>query len=224
MLARYSLIISFLVTISATTARADAYEWTYSGYLMMVDASDWDGVTGDDILFSMVRSTWHDAKPNRAEVVTLSLLEAATGLCGAAADHKYNVVPGAEWCSEFARTELLAAGAQDERCTNNICESLSNVTGVDDFEDYFRFVAGWTAHKYVNPYQVQPGDYVAFNLDGNTANHSAIVVAVSNDYRYIWTSEGNVDDCVHFMRRDFFIDGSLTPSIYGIGEADKVFP
>jgi hypothetical protein len=49
------------------------------------------------------------------------------------------------------------------------------------------------------------------------------VLAISDDHRFIWTSEGNVSDCATFKRRDFFTDGQLNPQINGAGNADKLF-
>jgi hypothetical protein len=41
--------------------------------------------------------------------------------------------------------------------------------------------------------------------------------------RNLWTSEGNVGDCVKFMKRSFFVGGVLDASIDGVGHADALF-
>jgi hypothetical protein len=219
-----------------SNVRADDYEWSWTGQLILRDASDWDGVVEhrDEIIDALVRSSWYDSHPDRSQIVITGILETGTGdaehgLCGDAAYHKYNVAPGDEWCSEFARTTLLAAGASPKACNGSHCVGLSEDLGVSDLEAYFRQVGGWTAAGYITTGQVQAGDYIALNTHGDTGNHSGIIMAIANNYKYIWTAEGNVTgadgDCVYFMRRPFLLDdGSISGDIYGIGNADKMFP
>lgn len=48
--------------------------------------------------------------------------------------------------------------------------------------------------------------------------------AVLQQWRlYIYTSEGNVSDCVHYRVRAPFVDGDLNPDIDGIGKSNVVF-
>ena len=68
------------------------------------------------------------------------------------------------------------------------------------------------------------GDYLALRgPDGKSFGHSALIMAVSSDYRYVWTSEGNVGDCVAFKQRDFFVNGKLNPDINGWGSITVMF-
>jgi hypothetical protein len=107
----------------------------------------------------------------------------------------------------------------DSENTQRITYSLRDATNVGLLINRFNAVGGWTLREALQVETIQPGDYLA--LRGG--QHSAVIVAISNDYRYIWTSEGNVGDCVRFMRRDLLVDGALNPEIDGIGNLTTLF-
>ena len=84
------------------------------------------------------------------------------------------------------------------------------------FTDFGGFTAA--AQMTKSPYTVQPGDYLA--MYNNT--HSAIALAVSNDYRWIWIANGNQDDCVGWQLLPYFTNGVLNSDISGVGNIDTL--
>jgi hypothetical protein len=101
---------------------------------------------------------------------------------------------------------------------------LSEADTVSDMVELFDAHDGWIAQSSIKASSPQPGDYLALKgSDGKRLGHSALVMAVSSDSRYIYTSEGNVNDCVKFMKRRFFTDGQLNSDINGLGKLQTFY-
>jgi hypothetical protein len=210
------------------------YTVTGDGYIAMDGATDWDGLDNQGLETIVGWYYYPAVGQSRADTVYQALGQDDIGLCGAQARDTYWADSGAAWCSEYARWVYIKTGVPAENCyvwetedNGNVdyaCPELRDVTTVSDLVAWFGLLAGgWTDAGGVRPGQVRPGDYIALTTDGESFNHSALVVAISDDYRYIWTSEGNFDDCVRFNRRDFFVDGHLNPDINGVGNYDTLF-
>ncbi len=164
----------------------------------------------------------------RKNVALVAMNEANTApiLCGSKAKSKYGA--SGKWCSEFAGWIYQQAGMKDIRycsshfifCWNYVY--LHEVTMTKELVKLFdrngsRFM--WQTKNQVTPLTAEVGDYVALTTKGKKKNHSAIIVAVAWDSKYIWTVEGNVSDCVNMRRRDYFADGAtLNQDIDGIGK------
>jgi hypothetical protein len=225
MFARLSLLVAVTLSAIGSTAHAQDYVWTSSGYLVMQDATSWGNISPDDIIDMMEQAGWQNSQPNRAWIVTSAALAADEHKCGRDAERAYNAAQGDNWCSEFAKTILVASGASHQ---------LDDATGVSDIEDVFKGLHGWTVAGAIRPYTVRPGDYVALSTNGEVENHSGIVIAVANDYSRIWTVEGNVgpgdnpdsdDKCVDEQTRAYFnADGSKASAIAALGISDVLFP
>jgi hypothetical protein len=152
------------------------------------------------------------------------------GACGQAAWTYYKSEE--EYCSEFVRDMYLWRGDVPDRCycatnilgacVNTIC--VSSITKVSDWEGMFRAYGGWIDRSQVSMNTPEPGDYLALNHGG----HSALIVGISVDGRWLWTQEGNVHydngpGCVRFQYHDFFVNGQLAADIDGIGKANVLF-
>jgi hypothetical protein len=228
-----AVVLAALAGASATSARADgAFEWTDGGRIAQLTAESWDELSDFTQLAALAaQSSWASGHARRYELVLSGSTEAERALCGDEAHRAYDVQQGAAWCSEYVRTIYLGSGALDVACRVSLsdlfsssCGSLSLARTVSALEGRFRANGGWTNAADLRPEQLQPGDYLAVQgSDGKPEGHSVLVLAISDDHRYIWTSEGNVNDCASFKRREFFTDGQLNPQINGAGNADKLF-
>ena len=181
----------------------------------------------DDLasLFWTNNSYWlrDSANLSRYYTVATAVREADIGLCGNPARSKYDA--SGEWCSEFANYVLRNSDGVMDVTLRDFMTGISSVAELESI--YQSYNCGWPTgpgfipRNYITPTTPKPGDYLAM-VSGSTGSrngHSAIVVGVSSDARYIWTVEGNVDDCVHFGYRDFFVNGVLNPDLDGIGNS-----
>jgi hypothetical protein len=232
---RTLLSIATLLAVSGgPLAAAHAqYSVTNDGHIAMDGATDWNGLDNAGLETIVGYSLW-EVGERRADIIEQAMGQDDVGECGVEAHRTYDAEPGSAWCSEYARWVYLEAGVPVEACTPGLpddagqistysCYALRDVTTVQSLIGYFISVVGWSEPGYFQPGDVKPGDYVALTTDGEAFNHSALILAISDDYRYIWTSEGNFDDCVRFNRRDFFVDGQLNPDINGVGNVDALF-
>jgi len=170
-----------------------------------------------------------DANVNRFFNVETAIEEADLQLCDGAATSKYD--GGGEWCSEFARWVMMQSGVACE----TIYDWMSSIESTSEIVSLFSsynckqpWGIGYTSRPYITPSTPKPGDYVSL-VSGSTGSrngHSAIVIGISSDARYLWTVEGNINSgpntphCVRFGYRDFFVNGVLNPDIDGFGNVD----
>jgi len=204
-------IILALCALSFSERAAAQYRWTDYGRIALDGASDWDGVDSGVISTLAFNSSWRYSHPDRYDVVSIGTAEIWKGLCGDEAHAAFHVKEGANWCSEYVRTIYQRAGAT----------GLDGSDTVRDLIDVFQERGGYSTWGNVSPSGLQPGDYLAITGSGGEKSHSGIVIAISEDNRYIWTSEGNIDDCVRGLRRDF-VDYEINRDLDGFGNADVV--
>jgi hypothetical protein len=227
-------LATFCAAVLLPLVRAHAqYTVTDDGYIAMDGATDWDGLDNEGLETIVGWYYYPAVGGRRSDIVYQALGQDDIRLCGAQARDTYWADSGAAWCSEYARWVYDQSGVPVENCwiwqrddagqPTYVCAELYDVSTVEGLVEYFQMLGGWTDASGVRPDQVHPADYIALTTDGESFSHSALVVAISDDYRYIWTSEGNFDDCVRFNRRDFFVDGQLNPDINGVGNLDSLF-
>jgi hypothetical protein len=223
-----------VIGLGSITGAHAQYLLTDDGHIAMDGATDWDSMNNSELETIVGGSAWATQQPSRADILEQAMAQDEVGLCGDSARSAYDADSGAQWCTEYARTIYLWANVpyrncapppqyDDARVPAPGCDYLESFTSVTRLVAYFESLGGWTDAGNVQPGQLQPGDYIALTTDGQSFNHSVLVIAISDDYRYIWTSEGNYGDCVAFVRRDFFIDGQLNPIINGVGNVDALF-
>jgi len=205
-------IILALCALSFSERAAAQYRWTDSGRIALDGASDWDGVDDSMILALAFNSSWRQSHSDRYDVISAAVSENWQGLCGAEARAEFHADEGDKWCSEYARTIYQRAGGT----------GVSDADTVRDLVDVFQERGGYSTWGSVSPYGLQPGDYLAITGSGGEKSHSGIVIAISEDHRYIWTSEGNLRDCVQGQRRDF-VDFEINRDLDGFGNADVLF-
>ena len=105
-----------------------------------------------------------------------------------------------------------------------IWQYLSGVRLTARLINCFKFYNAFTEDSSLGPPCVRPGDFLALTNSSGTRNgHSGIALAVSDDYKWVWTAEGNVGDCVAWKRRPYFTNGVLNPDIDGVGNIDVLF-
>jgi hypothetical protein len=190
---------------------------------------EWEALTVDKLATLLSRSNWAAASSQntkRVGIVQTGVAEANLGMCGAPAEQRYGMTQGSNWCSEYARSILLWSGFRNIRyCYTHVITCLdyfylSEAHDVEEMVTLFAENGGWTNRSNTRTTTPRPGDYVALTgSSGKPKSHSAIVLGVSNDFRYIWTSEGNLGDCAGSQRRDFYVDGVLDSKINGFGNA-----
>lgn len=207
------------------------YMSSSTGAMLRPSGGSWDAVSSD-MIYSAAWESYAAGHPQRFNIVDWSDWENIGGLCGDAAHVRYNAEPGAKWCTEYARWVLTVAGMRNIRyCATSIfgvCFDyvyLNEATSVSDMVGIYEANGGWVSQsKITTSTLIEPGDYLALTgSSGEKKSHSALVMAVSSDKRYVWTSEGNVGDCVSFMRRDLFVNGVLNPDINGLGKTQVAF-
>lgn len=88
------------------------------------------------------------------------------------------------------------------------------------FTDYGGFTPDSAMTR--SPGTIQPGDFLALKgSSGDRYGHSAIALAVSNDYKWVWIEQGNrPNGCVSWDRIPYFTDGVLNDNIDGVGNVD----
>ena len=99
---------------------------------------------------------------------------------------------------------------------------------MNDMVQLFTANGGWIHRASLKPDSFRPGNYLAMTSHDIHKNHSGIIMSVSSDLRYLYTSEGNVTgddnkDCVQYMRRDLYVDGVLDSQIDGVGDISVAF-
>ncbi|HXI56223.1 MAG TPA: hypothetical protein VNO55_09195 [Polyangia bacterium] len=173
--------------------------------------------------------------PRRQSIVNMALLQTrwygrdgqiwggdgTTGACGDPARKIYGASTwpvSVEWCTEFARTVLRWGGAAN-------INDLWDATDVDDMQEVFQPYGWWIERNAFNANSfwngAEAGDYLTVvGSSGNHFGHSAIIVGVSDDKRWLFTVEGNVDDCVMYQRRPYMVNGQLADNIDAFGKAD----
>lgn len=209
------------------------------------------GIASTDIqsnhIFNAMRaSTWPTTAPKRYSIIDWADWEnydedmskygvpGSAGRCGEAARSFYGAGSGKKWCTEYARWVLRKGGLRDIRyCKTSIigCVDyvyLSEADTVDDMVKLFSANGGWINRASLTYDSFQPGDYMALTSHQIKKNHSAVIMGVSADKRFIYTSEGNVTfnggkDCVSYMRRPLYTNGVLDSDIDGIGKVNVAF-
>jgi hypothetical protein len=193
--------------------------------------ANWEGVTSEHIWWAAYNQTvWTTNNPKRWSIIDVTGWENWYGLCGAEARPRYGADSSEAWCSEYAQWSLRSAGLRNIRyCALKVLgvcldyEYLNEANSVNDLVNLFSKNGGWVNEWNITTGTIQPGDYVALRGSAGYRGHSGMVMAISSDYRWLWTSEGNVGNCVQFMRRDLFVNGVLNPDINGIGKSNVAF-
>lgn len=205
----------------------------------------YEDIQSNHIFNAMRDSTWPTTAPKRYSIIDWADWEnygedmsrygvVGEGRCGDAARKFYGAGSGKQWCSEYARWVLRKGGLRNIRyCKTSFIGCLdyvylSEADTVDDLVKLFSANGGWIHRASLTSSSFQPGDYMALTTLDIHKNHSAIIMAVSADKRFIYTSEGNVTtedgkDCVWYMRRDLYKDGVLNPDIDGVGKVNVAF-
>jgi hypothetical protein len=177
------------------------------------------------VIAAAAGTAWHAANPARFQVMLKAMNEAVIGLCGDAARQKY----GSErnWCSEFTRWVYLEAGLTDvSYCAvrgRSAClgtQSLSMVGVTMQMVNLFSHFQKFAPASPMAPASVRPGDYLSLVGSEGPNRHSGIALAVSADYKWIWTVEGNIGDCMSAERRPYYTNGVLDSRICGVGNID----
>jgi len=198
-------------------------------------------------IFNAMRddSTWPTSSPKAYSVIDWADWEnygedmsrygsPGPGLCGDTARQHYGAASGAKWCTEYARWVLRKAGLKNIRyCKTSFIGCLdygylSEARTVNDMVQLFSANGGWIHRASLKPEHFKPGNYLALTSHDIHKNHSAIIMSVSSDQRWLYTSEGNVTgddgrDCVYFMRRDLYVNGALNTDIDGVGDISVAF-
>lgn len=206
---------------------------------------DYEDIQSNHVFNAMRDSTWPTSSPKRYSIIDWADWEnynedmsrygvPGEGQCGDAARAHYGAEPGKKWCTEYARWVLRAGGLRNIRycktsfigCVDYVY--LSEASTVDDMVKLFTANGGWTNRANLTINSFQPGDYMAVMSHNLHKNHSAIIMAVSSDKRWVYTSEGNVTsstgrDCVWYNRRNLYVNGVLDSEIDGVGSASVAF-
>lgn len=226
-----------------STQRADT-AWPDGSYARIRDdgrlyaTHPYTDLTYLHVIAAAAGSDWAAAHPLRFNVMLSAMNEVYAGRCGDVARARYNAT--GEWCTEFARWNLLNAGVENavtcgswvRTCSRGGCTPytcgydlyLSDARAVSHMIKLFTDFGGFTAAAQMtrSPYTVQPGDYLAMDGGSGPNTHSSTALAVSNDYRWIWVANGNQDDCVGWQRLPYFTNGVLNPNINGVGNIDAL--
>lgn len=186
------------------------------------------------VIAAAAGSNWAAANPHRFGVILKAMNEVHAGLCGDAARERYNAKNN--WCSEFTRWLYLQAGAKNlSYCAlpglQGECyawQSLANVRLTAQMVQLFAHYNAYVPDAYVpaeriTKTSVRPGDYLSLVGSQGANSHSAIVLGVSANYKYLWTAEGNVGDCMDGSIHPFIQDGVLDSRICGVGNMDIFF-
>jgi hypothetical protein len=209
-----------------TTTWPDGTYATFLSSGRLYATRDYESISYTTVVAAAAGTSWHTNNPKRFSVIVTAMNEVRGGLCGNAARARYNAINN--WCSEFARWVLLAAGLNDVGvCVvagRPNCQQMlyfSSVRTVQDAVGFFAVFGRYTSASQMTKTSVRPGDYLALtNSAGVKKGHSAIAMAVSADYKWVWTAEGNVGDCVRWNLRPFFNNGVLHSDIDGVGNID----
>jgi hypothetical protein len=182
---------------------------------------------------AILNSNWQTKAPIRFDIVDWADWENRAARCGADAHARYGVASGTKWCTEYARWIMFQGGVRNIRyCLTHFIGCLdyvylNEVDSVAKMVTMFSENGGWISEPNIRLADILPGDYLALtNSSGAKKSHSAIVMAVSFDGRWVYTSEGNVGDCVAFMRRPLFPNGTsaaIHPDIDGLGRMHVAF-
>jgi hypothetical protein len=190
----------------------------------------YENISSSQIYTAMRSSGWPTKSPPRYNIIDWADWQNYQGLCGAPAHSRYGAAAGSKWCTEYSRWILRTAGLRNIRyCLTHFIGCLdyvylSEADSVDDMVNLFSENGGWINQANITLSDIQPGDYLALTgSSGEKKSHSGIVMAVSSDGRHVYTSEGNVGDCVRFNRRDLFINGVLNSKINGLGKVNVAF-
>lgn len=158
---------------------------------------------------------------HQIKVLNKAQAEADLALCGLSATERYVAEAGSAWCSEFARWVYIQAGVMTDSTT-----ALWGLTSWSRFQNFFTNKGKFLSRSQITPTGstdlLMAGNYLLLdtNLDG-VANHSALIVGVSADLKYIYTVEGNVSNCTKRLTRPFWVNGVIDAKILGIG---KIWP
>lgn len=182
------------------------------------------------VIAAAAGSNWAANNPERFMVIVKAMSEVHGGLCGDPARRRYDATKN--WCSEFTRWVYLQTGARDiSYCAvaggrGLACvgvQSLSSVTLTAQMINLFSHFNAFTPASSMTKTSVKAGDYLSLVGSEGPNRHSGIALGVSADYRWIWTAEGNVGDCVYGSIRPFFQGGTLDSRICGVGNVDILF-
>jgi hypothetical protein len=134
---------------------------------------------------------------------------AGIGRCGSSGRDFY--LASGNWCSEFVRDVYLWSWIVKDMSING--NELDEVEVVDDMVYLFQRTSSssWYSRDAMTLNKPQPGDYLA-EMGGESGNehygHSAMVLAVSDDYATMWTMNGNYgwgnDHCVVMTKQPFY--------------------
>jgi len=232
---------------SAALTNDGVYMGDYSGRMYRsAGAIPFDSVSSENIFNAMRDSTWPTSAPKAYHVIDWADWEnyaedmnkygnpAEHGLCGEEARQHYNAASGAKWCTEYARWVLRQGGLKDIRyCKTSFIGCLDYVylkeaRTVNDMVQLFTANGGWIDRARLTPDAFRPGNYLAMMSHKLHKNHSGIIMSVSSDRRYLYTSEGNVTgddgkDCVYYQVHDLYVDGVLDSQIDGVGDISVAF-
>lgn len=177
------------------------------------------------VIAAAAGSNWAANNPERFTVLVHAMNEVRAGLCGDAARERYHAKNA--WCSEFTRWLYLDAGLRDvSYCPSRGrggCPSTTSLSGVRVTAQMIALFANFGAYTRASAMtrtSVKPGDYLSLVGGEGPDHHSGIALGVSADYRWIWTAEGNVGDCMYGVIHPFFQDGKLDSRICGVGNID----
>ena len=202
-------------------------------------------IQSDHIFNAMRDSTWPTTAPKAYSVIDWAdwenyaedmsrYGEPGPGLCGATARQHYGAESGAKWCTEYARWVLRKGGLRNIRyCKTSFIGCLdygylSEARTVNDMVQLFTANGGWIHRASLKADHFRPGNYLALTSHDIHKNHSAIIMSISADMRWLYTSEGNVTqgdgrDCVDYKTRDLYVNGELNPDIDGVGDISVAF-
>lgn len=179
------------------------------------------------VIAAAAGSNWAANNPARFSVILKAMNEVHGGLCGDAARNRYNAKRN--WCSEFTRWVYLQTGARDlVSCTGYgrgapCLLTLSGVTKTWEMIWMFNYHKAYTPAASMTTTSVRPGDYLSLVGSDGPDSHSGLVLGVSANYKWIWTAEGNVGDCVYGSIYPFFQQGALNSRICGVGNIDILY-
>lgn len=226
--------------VVGSSAQADT-EWPDGTYARIRDdgrlyaTHSYTDLSLTTVIAAAAGSDWASANNSRFLVMVHGMNEVMAGRCGDAARARYNA--SGAYCSEFARWVYLDAGLNNiHYCYGTVpgsrttylplcnTSSLSGVRLTIQMVTMFRDHGAFTEDSSMTPtpHMVQPGDYLALTgSSGDRYGHSAIALAVSNDYKWLWLVQGNrPNGCVSWDRIPYFTNGQLNPAINGVGNID----
>lgn len=172
------------------------------------------------------------------EVALKGIDEVKQRFVGDKARKRYFNTSDTGWCSEFAAWVYYHSGMADISycsihvfwCWNHVY--LHEVTLTKEMAKLFRYNGNrfhcnkiwsvfWKNDPVITPQTAKVGDYIALSASGDALGHSAIIVGVTYNKKFLWIVEGSAGDKTKMTRMAYYIDGELNPKITGIGKIDS---